>query len=521
MPGLPERPDFDQLRRQARELLRAAVSGDLDGLLRLRAVSERVTLADAQLAIAREYGFASWVHMKHEVAGRRADGPVGQGQAVRSVAERYLRELAAAAAPSSRGAGGLEPIERFTGYRPLTPSEMSAREGFDVIVHAGDTLVALGAIERQVVDDIAADYVAAWQRQGDQFIGIALKVRAARTRPLAAPFELRPVTVVPGPIELSLPWGEVVIRFVRFEPEQTVLSITGRLNPTRPPNPATDRWGVAAYLAPNRLRVEVSDDQGNTSDAYFSGSGLGEDRFDGRLTTEGALSSQTAWLELDGRRMALPPHQPAVAEVSVEALADPPTGLGYLWHRVAMLGSPLPVPPPPTVLEVPIAALVAVGAIAADDPELDEMRRVLDALQSSPGAGSYGALPEPWRAIVERRARASGGMRGTVAVEVVTPPVDGIGVCVHALEATTEGFGIEVEVAPDGALAWWAEDDLGGVHLGHGQGIEGGPEHSFVRVVFLGGLDEGVRELVFMPTGVAERALVRIPVGGRLHGAPA
>jgi hypothetical protein len=28
MPGLPDRPDLDQLRRQARELLRAAVSGD-------------------------------------------------------------------------------------------------------------------------------------------------------------------------------------------------------------------------------------------------------------------------------------------------------------------------------------------------------------------------------------------------------------------------------------------------------------------------------------------------------------
>jgi hypothetical protein len=521
MPGLPERPDFDQLRRQARELLRAAVSGDPAALLRLRAVSERITLADAQLAIAREHGFTSWAHMKREVAGRGAGGLAGPGQGVRSAAERYLRELAAAARPEGDGARSPELTEQPQGFRVATPTEKSAREGLGVILTAGDTLVALGAVERQVVDDIAADYVAACQRQGDQFIGRALEVRAEQTRALAAPFELRPVTVVPGPIEASLPWGDVVIRFVRFEQKETVLSIVGRLNPSRPPKPATARWGVAAYLAPHRLRVELSDDQGNTSDAYFSGSGIGEDRFDGRLTTEGALSARTAWLELDGRRMALPAHQPTGAAVSVESLADPPSALGYLWHRVAMLGRPLPLPPPTSVLEVPIAALVAVGAIAADDPELEEMRRVLDALWSSPRSGSYAPLPEPWGRVLERRARASGGMRGTVPVEVVVPSVEGISVGILALEATADGFGIEVELAPDGALAWWAEDDLGGVHLGHGQGVEGTPERSLVRVVFLGGLDEGVRELVLMPTGVAERASVRIPLGGRLHGAAA
>ena len=40
MPGLPDRPDLDQLRRQARELLRAAVSGDPAALARIRVVSD-------------------------------------------------------------------------------------------------------------------------------------------------------------------------------------------------------------------------------------------------------------------------------------------------------------------------------------------------------------------------------------------------------------------------------------------------------------------------------------------------
>ena len=60
MSELPDRPDLDQLRRQARELLRAATDGEPHALARIHAVSERMTLSAAQLALAREYGFPSW-----------------------------------------------------------------------------------------------------------------------------------------------------------------------------------------------------------------------------------------------------------------------------------------------------------------------------------------------------------------------------------------------------------------------------------------------------------------------------
>ena len=71
MPDLPERADIDQLRRKARELLRAAAAGEPEALERLRAVSERPTLAAAQLAIAREHGFRSWAALRSEVESRR------------------------------------------------------------------------------------------------------------------------------------------------------------------------------------------------------------------------------------------------------------------------------------------------------------------------------------------------------------------------------------------------------------------------------------------------------------------
>lgn len=70
MPDLPARPDLDQVRRQAKDLLRAAEAGDADALRRIRVVSDQPRLASAQLAVAREYGFASWPRLRTEVLRR-------------------------------------------------------------------------------------------------------------------------------------------------------------------------------------------------------------------------------------------------------------------------------------------------------------------------------------------------------------------------------------------------------------------------------------------------------------------
>src|SRR5262249_50098077 len=70
MPDLPARPDLEQLRHKAKDLLRAAKEGDADALATMSAVSERVTLAAAQLAVARDYGFAGWPALKQEVERR-------------------------------------------------------------------------------------------------------------------------------------------------------------------------------------------------------------------------------------------------------------------------------------------------------------------------------------------------------------------------------------------------------------------------------------------------------------------
>jgi hypothetical protein len=84
MRQLPQRPDLDQLRRQARELHRAAARGDAGAIRRIGALSKPLTLTAAQLAVARDYGFPSWARLKAEVDRRRRPHPAlpqrGRGQ---------------------------------------------------------------------------------------------------------------------------------------------------------------------------------------------------------------------------------------------------------------------------------------------------------------------------------------------------------------------------------------------------------------------------------------------------------
>src|SRR5690348_7111716 len=76
--ALPSRPSLDQLRRRAKELRDAARSGDPAALGRITghgpgAGRGPVTLAVAQLAIAREHGYPSWPQLVAEVQARTAE----------------------------------------------------------------------------------------------------------------------------------------------------------------------------------------------------------------------------------------------------------------------------------------------------------------------------------------------------------------------------------------------------------------------------------------------------------------
>jgi hypothetical protein len=70
--SLPARPDLEQLRKQAKDLLKSFRSGQPDALRRFREnhpdrSPTSASLADAQLVLAREHGFASWPKLKEHV----------------------------------------------------------------------------------------------------------------------------------------------------------------------------------------------------------------------------------------------------------------------------------------------------------------------------------------------------------------------------------------------------------------------------------------------------------------------
>jgi|GEM_PF-192633 len=98
--SLPDRPDLGQLRRQAKELRDAARIGDRVAAERLArhhhsARRGEVSLAAAQLVIARELGFSSWPKLRAAVAATAA-GPDGRARAlVAASIEGRLKEAAA------------------------------------------------------------------------------------------------------------------------------------------------------------------------------------------------------------------------------------------------------------------------------------------------------------------------------------------------------------------------------------------------------------------------------------------
>ena len=71
---LPARPSLDSLRKQAKKLARDAAAGNADALARVHAQLPRATIPltnrNAQLVIAREYGFAGWPDLTAEVQQR-------------------------------------------------------------------------------------------------------------------------------------------------------------------------------------------------------------------------------------------------------------------------------------------------------------------------------------------------------------------------------------------------------------------------------------------------------------------
>jgi ankyrin repeat protein len=140
METLPHRPNLELQRKRAKALLRAAASGQPEAWQRIHTLHSKapapgaLTLADAQLVIARGYGFESWAALRRKIDSLTKT-PVeqfasavqaGDVESLRALLERYAEVRAAVNAP----------IGAFGG-RPLT----MARHNLAVI----DVLLEYGA----------------------------------------------------------------------------------------------------------------------------------------------------------------------------------------------------------------------------------------------------------------------------------------------------------------------------------------------------------------------------------------
>src|SRR6476469_6147504 len=76
--SLPARPSLESLRKQAKKLARDIAAGDAGAAARARAQLPQVELPlshrDAQLVLAREYGFRGWPDLLKEVKQRLGQG---------------------------------------------------------------------------------------------------------------------------------------------------------------------------------------------------------------------------------------------------------------------------------------------------------------------------------------------------------------------------------------------------------------------------------------------------------------
>jgi ankyrin repeat protein len=100
---LPSRPDLEQQRKLAKELLHAFRAGEAEAIARMRAElpdKTEYSLADAQFVLAREYGFSNWRELKNHIITNAADqrSPIerfkraidhGDSKSVRALLEEY------------------------------------------------------------------------------------------------------------------------------------------------------------------------------------------------------------------------------------------------------------------------------------------------------------------------------------------------------------------------------------------------------------------------------------------------
>jgi hypothetical protein len=406
----------------------------------------------------------------------------------------------------------------------------------DAAAHA---LVAVGALPAATAQTIVDDYYLARSCRSGEDSSFRWHRRMAQYGPAGpGPANLGRFRALTSGQLIEQPWGNLLIDYVVFSADATVLHVTmrpsaalggrfGRVSP-HALHRGVGRPGAGGHTigpgVPGQLTL--TDDQGTSVTAGFSGGGT-DTEWTGEFEARPGLALNTAWIDVLGERIELVDEPGGGIEVWLEPVAEPDPGRRYLQARLAVLLSAHEDAP----LDSTIDALVAVGALGADDPAIAEARAVLrQHAHGRPGHGGPGpagsGLAEPWRSLLAARGRGPRpGPAGRVMVGAVTPPFGGLTVAVLALRSTEEELIADVELSPgmphwhagltrvdEPMLAWWAVDDRGGYYLGQPSSWHSGPDRAAGQIEFWPTLDPAATRLDVMPTTLSERAVIRIPL---------
>jgi hypothetical protein len=382
---------------------------------------------------------------------------------------------------------------------------------------AAAALLAVEAIGPEVAAEVAGDFGLACLLRGRRGPAFFPQQVARGGHPPAASARRHP-RVVACKTAFDGPVARLKFHYVILGDDLTMLRFTAILH--------------SGQAVPGAPQLQLTDDQGTTVTAPCGpAGGGGQGGFEVVATAQVPLSRTTRWIDVGADRIDLSENDSG-PEVRLENVPRSDPALAHLWRRLATSRGPML---DGSDLEVAIDALVAVGALDPASPELRQVREVADVISAAfhpamaavpAGRPSPSGLPEPWASLAATQSRPrKAGPTATMFVGAVTPSIDGITVIAEDLTSQPDGFTVNVAttpgsglgglvspapLGPGGPLAWWAEDDRGGVYLGATTNWGGGPDHARGTVQFAPAIDPHCRELRLLPTGETQRAVVPV-----------
>jgi hypothetical protein len=492
MSELPDRPDLDQLRRRARELLRAATDGEPRAVGRIHAVSERVTLAAAQLAIAREHGYRSWPALKAEVDRRRSSAspaarPLAAGSAALSTADVLGQSWSlGGAGPIKTAAGVLTPEALIVGpdqaviYASLTPADGAA---------PGTPKPRPGTPRPRRLPAPARPF-ARWAR---------------RRRARAAIGTIRAVAGWAGAVSVVDSSGRAYALRAR--------GMSGRRGPAgEPRGPQSVELRLEPVPERDIAWIEVRGEDGTVTrlrPSPGSQARLGQLAPAPLEPAERALSDRARWLiEL---RLATAREDPGdmLRRQCAAALAK--------LAEIQRSGELDPGSQLPGQLEQ-LCRVLTGHELTEDGPTTQGLTEQGPTRQGPVGQGPA-ALPPSWSRMLAA-AGASDGPSLHLDIGTTLPPIDGITVHVDSLFSAPERWRLSLRAAP----GWWeysddrqrkwspvsvlAEDDRGNSYLSIFGGSTGAEGHEELALEFLPRLDPLAHGLTLTFRGAHEQLAV-------------